>query len=156
MSANLGAGSNADKLTLLRQNKWKAECNELTARVADLKFRLSQKEAENERLKAQSLNSPSSQCSLEVCLLLINYLGILHSHDDLSSQPLMSVIVDKAQNMPVEDIRMEPLVDENLNQSHFQETELDRIPSRSPQEKDRETSQCTTTRSSWHLAPNPQ
>ena len=39
-----------------------------------------------------------------------------------------TVIFDQTQNMSVEDIQMEPLMDQYLSQDHFQETESDRPP----------------------------
>ena len=50
-----------------------------------------------------------------------------------------TVVFDQTQNMSVEDVQMDPLMDEYLNLNLFQETEPDRPPSQSPQEKDQET-----------------
>ena len=43
-----------------------------------------------------------------------------------------TVVFDQTQNMSVEDIQMEPLMDQYLSQDHFQETEPDRPQSQSP------------------------
>ena len=66
MYAHLAAGRNADKLTLLQDEKWKQKYSDLTAEVSTLRERLSEQEVEIVQLKMQSSHNPNPQCSPEV------------------------------------------------------------------------------------------